>query len=149
MVAPTPGRMRRFGTALQCRFLPTPGKEQSRGSRASWNCLGAGIAAGTNPAAAYQMLPPCLRSLRRPSQPQLVLSGPLSPRLDASQWISMSHSNAEKLMIKKEFFLCIIPHLRLLSTPSPQAWVAQPQPWGPVMLRCRVMREPIRVHRGD
>lgn len=38
----------------------------------------------------------------------------------------MSHSNAEKLMIKKEFGffffpLCIIPHLRLLSTPSLQA----------------------------
>lgn len=35
----------------------------------------------------------------------LVLSAPLSPRLDASQWISMSHSNAERtgdLKIKKE-----------------------------------------------
>lgn len=105
----------------------------------------AGISAGTNPAAPYQMLPPCLRSLRQPSWAQLVLSGPLSPRLDASQWISMSHSNAEKLMIKKEvFFLCIIPHLRLLSTPSPRAQAAQPQPWGPVMLRRWVMREPRR-----
>lgn len=45
----------------------------------------------------------------------LVLSAPLSPRLDASQWISMSHSNAERtgdLKIKKEVFLsiCTIPH---------------------------------------
>lgn len=54
----------------------------------------------------------------------------------------MSHSNAEKLMIKKEFFLCIIPRLRLLSTPSPRARAAQPQPWGPVMLRRWGMREP-------
>jgi len=89
----------------------------------------AGISAGTNPAAPYQMLPPCLCSLRQPSQAQLVLSSPLSPRLDASQWISMSHSNAEKLMIKKEFFLCIIPYLRLLSTPSLWAQGAQPQLW--------------------
>lgn len=79
------------------------------------------------------MLPPCLGSLRQPSRAQLVLSGPLSPRLDASQWISMSHSNAEKLMIKKEFFLRIIPHLRLLSTPSPRAH--QPQPRALVMPR--------------
>lgn len=137
------GRMSRFGMAP---LLQIPSLTLVRGRVGAAEQGGiaraAGISAGTNPAAPYQMLPPCLRSLRQPSRAQLVLSGPLSPRLDASQWISMSHSNAEKLMIKKEFFLCIIPHLRLLSTPSPWAWAAQPQPWGPVMLRRWVMQEP-------
>lgn len=99
-----PGQDEPLWDSSAVQVTPHPGEGQSRGSRARWDCPGAGMAAGTNPAAPYQMLPPCLRSLHRPNQPQLVLSSPLSPRLDASQWISMSHSNAEKLMIKKEFF---------------------------------------------
>ncbi|XP_037267660.1 uncharacterized protein LOC119159166 [Falco rusticolus] len=122
---------------------PSPARGRAGAAKRAGIAWAAGISAGTNPAAPYQMLPPCLRSLRQPSWVQLVLSGPLSPRLDASQWISMSHSNAEKLMIKKDFSLCIIPHLRLLSTPSPRAQAAQPQPGGLVMLgdagRCWVM----------
>ena len=137
------GRMSRFGMALGLQ-IPSLTLARSRVGAAEQGGIAraAGISAGTNPATPYQMLPPCLRSLRQPSRVQLVLSGPLSPRLDASQWISMSHSNAEKLMIKKEFFLCIIPHLRPLSTLSPRAQAAQPQPWGPVMPRCWVMWEP-------
>lgn len=137
------GRVSHFGTALGPR-IPSPTLARGRHGAAEQGGIAraAGISAGTNPAAPYQMLPPCLRSLRQPSWAQLVLSGPLSPRLDASQWISMSHSNAEKLMIKKEFFLCIIPHLRPLSTPSPRAQAAQPRPWALVMPRHWVMREP-------
>lgn len=137
------GRVSHFGTALGLR-IPSPTLARGRLGAAKQGGIAraAGISAGTNPATPYQMLPPCLRSLRQPSRAQLVLSGPLSPRLDASQWISMSHSNAEKLMIKKEFFLCIIPHLRPLSTPSPRAQAAQPRPWALVMPRHWVMREP-------
>lgn len=138
-----PGRMSSFGIAL---WLSIPSLTLVRGrvraAKRGGIARAGGISAGINPAALYQILPPCLHLLRQPSWAQLVLSSPLSLRLDASQWISMSHSNAEKLMIKKEFFLCIIPHLRLLSTPSLQAQAAQPQPWGLVMLRCWVMQQP-------
>lgn len=62
----------------------------------------------------------------------LVLSAPLSPRLDASQWISMSHSNAERtgdLKIKKErVFFC--PSVRFPTAVFSPTLSPRVQLWG-------------------
>lgn len=113
-----------FGTAA----APEEEAESGQPSRCSWAeeageqggiARAARISAGTNPAALIRCCH--LASACTVGQARRSLCYPTlyPPRLDASQWISMSHSNAEKLMIKKEFFFSVLFPTSASSPPCP------------------------------